>query len=376
VSKILTSDKTLKKAFSNATKNTSKRISWGRKAQLVKCKGTKEECARIKDIAERLSKSDFAKNSLEIAYKAGYSISFAEGMEDTAGVCNPSTKSITLSANDSDEQNIATLAHELRHAVQFTNGMGARIDLHNIKTQIMMNRAMEADAESCAGISAWELKEKGDEKPWEIFSKESPLIANAIEEDLEKNNSSMNSENAKKSVLTKAFKAWYKNKNLRAAYEKNHVDNLLFLKEKELLGRLPLNQNIDPEDIINGICVLPNGEKYFKDDAKLISSRNYLSVNLSTHTSFKKIMQERFTLYGLEPDKTIDELPVTRPTVSYNKLPSNKKTSENIQKKQSSVFLSSISLKERQEQSASIIKMKRLTKIIKSKIVSSNFSAR
>ena len=62
-------------------------------------------------------------------------------MEDTAGVCNPSTKSITLSANDSDEQNIATLAHELRHAVQFTNGMGARIDLHNIKTQIMMNRA-------------------------------------------------------------------------------------------------------------------------------------------------------------------------------------------------------------------------------------------
>ena len=119
--------------------------------------------------------------------------------------------------------------------------------------------------------------------------------------------------------------------------------------------------------------ITPNGEKYFKDDAKLISSRNYLSVNLSTHTSFKKIMQERFTLYGLEPDKTIDELPVTRPTVSYNKLPSNKKTSENIQKKQSSVFLSSISLKERQEQSASIIKMKRLTKIIKSKIVSSNF---
>ena len=95
------------------------------------------------------------------------------------GVCNPEQKTIYLNLSFEEDRLLLSLAHEARHAVQFDRKTIPDFEHDTMKSQIMMARAMEVDAQRVACATGWELKQKGVEAPYKHFSNEDPLIAKA-----------------------------------------------------------------------------------------------------------------------------------------------------------------------------------------------------
>ena len=284
--------------------------------------GTKEEKAKLRELVARLAKSETGKATLKKAFQGGYSIELTSGLDGTLGVCDPNKKIVSLNASCSDDENVATLAHEMRHAVQFVNRMGSHTERDDTKTQIMMTRAMEADAEATAALATWELKQQGEEGPWKLFVQDGPTVAEAFVASVEKNG--LETKENKNKALTEAFKGWYFNPRIRAAYDGGHVD---FMKEIMAEGSaylLQFDRNKKPETIIAGVCKSENGENYCLDKPSILLGEKYLSMSEKHLNALKRFMKEREQKYGLTPDPSLDEIPVAKSKTNSSKKGRNK----------------------------------------------------
>ncbi len=197
------------------------------------------EKLRMTDIVNRLAKSEMGKHTLEAAAKAGYQFSF-ERMFDASGYANLDNKVIVLNSVNSDNSLITTLCHECRHAEQmdrYTN-KGIRDDELDIPSNILLFRAMEADAQACAFFAAQELSRCGDSAPKMSFSFSAPKISNAGKKALKQTGGQLNHE-----VLTKAFQAWYDQKNIKGIYEEAYIVSPMEKTLRNLKANIPETLN-------------------------------------------------------------------------------------------------------------------------------------
>ena len=267
--------------------------------------GTEEEKNRLTKITNRMTKSSFGKDTLEIAAEAGYSICFVDGLPGL-GVCDRHEKTISLGSSFNDDMLVMALSHEARHAGQFIREPWLDdIEHDSLKAQIMVSRAIEADAQSVSCMVCWELMQQGDRDVYGNFRSVNRLISRRFEKELRKKDADVGK------AMTEAFEGWYDNDQLKSAYEEiYYVDRLSAICRDGYGAELKMDRNLTGKELVDKVCFAGKDVIYFTGDPKMLECGSFLDVNDKTMSYFKRFMKERKEKYGLDADKTLEEIPL------------------------------------------------------------------
>ena len=144
-------------------------------AVAFKMSGTRKDKKRLIALIDTVAQSSlFAKDVLRKAAEKGYTLSLAS-QTGSLGFTNGDRKTIMLQPSASDEKLLSTLIHECRHAGQIENGVNAPFFSLNVKSELMVRRAMEADACACAAYGVMQMKENGRLEAYEEYKKRMPV---------------------------------------------------------------------------------------------------------------------------------------------------------------------------------------------------------
>lgn len=136
------------------------------------------------------------------------------------GAFMPKNNRIVLWGSASNTKLFSVLVHEARHMYQHQNGAGQykRNDL-DIQSQIMLDRAKEADAQTAALTACFEWAAAGDQKPFQAFCDKTPIIYNSYFFNRKKQKFKDGTDKAKTAI----FKAWYEQDNIMRVYENSYM---------------------------------------------------------------------------------------------------------------------------------------------------------
>lgn len=267
-----------------------------------KMEGSKQEKKRLTALINRIAKSSpFGKSVLEKAAE-NYTLCF-EMQSQTAGYTAPKSKVIALSPEYSDKYLLNVLVHESRHAGQFENGLNCDFGQMTVRSELMQFRAMEADAEACAGVATFEMKQKGDKKPFAKFSETSYDIAKQLQA-FDGNPAADTGE-----MLRAAFDGWYKDGMIKDAYESSYITSIM---DRAILDKteaeLPYSKQVKSADVIEKICVCPAG-CYFADDKNHLDNPALLDISHGTVKTADRFFEVRKMRTGMEADASYKDLP-------------------------------------------------------------------
>jgi len=268
----------------------------------ISIKGSASNKRKMVEVINEMCKSDAGRAILENAAENGYELKFDRSAADEGiyGYADPCEECCALNPNNSLAENIATLAHELRHAYQFTYEKltDASSEEYDTKTLLHRDRTMEADAESYGCLVAWELKEQGNDTCWKDFAAEFPEITDAFETAF-KETGDINQ------ARTAAFKGWYDNAERRDSYDKSIVDEIKATSPGNFNTKL---KSISAAKFVKAFCSDPQtGDNYFTDDPSILESGKYTALYEDRKACIVAHHQKREALKKV-PDKTLDEI--------------------------------------------------------------------
>ena len=278
-----------------------------------------ESKQKLTEIIEKLQQIETGRGVLKVLEDSKTPL-LMESMGNTIGYFSSPNLKIALNYEIPTEKLCSTLVHESHHLMQYLNG-GKEYDRFNLdlKSQIMNDRAKEADAQTWAIRACHEWRELGDDKPYQQFKKYYPPIEAAFDKALKENGGIMDNR-----VLTETFKGWYAQDGVRTVYENNYMlspatndiagttastvsereekmakeeDGVIFYYQN-----LPELKSMTPQQIIGMYS-----SDYFIDDPAILESPECLAVRPYT----KGMMQYVLDKTGRE-DKTCFTLPETR----------------------------------------------------------------
>lgn len=266
----------------------------------IPIRGNAAAKAKMINVINEMCKSDAGRVILETAAENGYELKFDKQAEKEGifGYADPCEECCALNPNNSVAENIATLAHELRHAYQFTYENLTDIECYEYDTRSVMHkdRIMEADAESYGCLVAWELKEQGNDACWKDFKAEFPEITNSFETAY-KETGDINQ------ARTAAFKGWYDNADRRDTYDEGLLFEIEETSPKSFLKKL---KSVSAAKFVKAFCSDPEtGDNYFTDDPKILETGKYTALYEDMKDRLTAHHQKREALPGRIPDKTI-----------------------------------------------------------------------
>ncbi|MCQ2913985.1 MAG: hypothetical protein MJ247_02175 [Alphaproteobacteria bacterium] len=264
------------------------------------------DVGRMINLVNNISRnSEFGKAVLESAAKAGYGLTF-EHMKDGCGYCDPDTKTIALNQNMSDDLLTVTLAHEARHAQQFANGAIQDFGQLNLKSEIMYTRAEEADAETAAAATCYEMKLNNVKGPWEIFEKDSEEIATGFKEAIPYENAPINNQ-----MLQGAFNGWYKDTRIVNLYDQDYYQDVMKeVSRKGLEKEYPYNKDVSSDEIVGMFCKNKDGNCYFEDSLTVLYQAEKLTVSEDTIKVADDFFKKREEKLGIKKDSSYKDLPI------------------------------------------------------------------
>ena len=269
-------------------------------------KGASDEKRLISFVNTIARNSPFGRAVLEDAAKDGYTL-IMENQEDSCGFCDKGSKIIALNPQLSDSLLVATLAHESRHAQQFSRGAEDRFGVFNVKSEIMYTRAMEADAETAAAATCHEIRvNSGNAGPWNDFSADSVIIAAGFMAAAPSKDAPINDK-----MLQGAFNGWYKDVPMMEAYEEGYIVDVMREAAKGPKEAMPAyDQKANSEEIVNLFCSNAEGKCYWADKPQVLEERDKLSIAAGTYNSAKMFFNVRKMKTGKEPDSSLEEMKV------------------------------------------------------------------
>lgn len=319
----------------------------------IKLLGTEEEKKRLANLINRVAKSKLGKETLTIAAEAGYTLDIGLNVPEASGFCDDKKKALSISSNFSDDMLIIALVHEARHACQYARGAGVNAEHDSVKSQIIITRAMEADAERAACVACFEMKQYGDTKAYYAFSRVTKHIIRPFEEALR------NGENADAA----AFKGWYSDKRLKSIYE--NVEIVEPLQEAQKNGKdkeMMFDKNHSCQEIADKICFTENGKNYLGNDVDFLEENGFADIGNDTKELLQKFMLKREKKSDLVPDKSINELPTKVESEGFRRKNSvEQKTIDERQEDASKKIASKKLSKEKAVQAAVIASVKQKT---------------
>lgn len=263
-------------------------------------RGSAASKMKMTHVINEMCKSEAGYMILETAADMGYELKFDKqaAKEGLYGYADPCEECCVLNPQNTLAQNIVTLAHELRHAYQFTYEKldDLAYSENDTKTMLLKNRTMEADAESYGCRVAWELKEQGNDLCWQDFSKDFPEIAQPFEKTLIETGDV-------NQARTAAFKGWYDNAERRDSYDQSVVASIESIAPEVFKKKL---KSVSAAKFVNAYCCDPEtGENYFTEDAKILETGKYTALYEDMKDRIAAHHQKREALPGRIPDKTI-----------------------------------------------------------------------
>lgn len=268
----------------------------------VVLEGSPKEKRKLTRIVNEMCRSEAGRVILESTAQAGYSLRFDKATieEDVFGFADPEEKFCALNPQNSTEEAIVTLAHELRHGFQFESDRIFEISAytHDTKTKMMTERALEADAEAYACLVSWELKETGHPAAWNDFIEAYPEIVTPFEKALKEGRGT-------DEARTAAFLGWYENKIRRDGYDQSHLDELTEITPQRLNKKL---KSVSAQKLIAEICRDPQGPSYFKADPSILQSGKYLTVYDDVKRKIERFFDNRDRFQGRIPDFSLSEI--------------------------------------------------------------------
>lgn len=269
-----------------------------------------EQKPRMIALVNRLSKSPCGLETLEIARDGGFTFSFFDGSTRCCGACDEAGKWIKLNPAMTDEKLVGTLCHEARHAGQFVRGAHEAFGVQDVRSELILFRSMEADAQTYAVTACQELAEQGDCDPYKRFQERYPEIENAFSSARAKNGGVVNHD-----VMTATFKGWYDQDRIKTVYEESYqVDPMLTELSKLMVGHQPsykYDHKVSGADAVAMAGWTKNGN-YFTDDPAVLETGKYVEVADSSLNAIRNFFKARKTLTGMAPDTSIEGLPTRR----------------------------------------------------------------
>lgn len=250
--------------------------------------------------------SPFGRAVLEDAAKGGYTL-IMESQKGTCGYCDKESKILSLNPRLTDELLVATLAHEGRHAQQFVNGGDDRFGVFNLKSELMYQRAMEADAEAAAAATCHEIKvNSGNAGPWNDFADDSVEIAAAFRKAARKPDAKVSDK-----MLQAAFNAWYTDIDMVEGYEEGYVTDVMKDAMVGPKNRMPrYSKQANSADTVQMFCRNAEGKCYWADNLNVLENEDKLSICAKTYKVAKKFFAVREMKTGRAPDPTLETLKV------------------------------------------------------------------
>ncbi len=273
-----------------------------------------EEKPRMISLINRLARSPIGLETLQIAKEAGFTFSFFDGETSCCGACDEAGKWIKLNPAKTDDKLVGTLCHESRHAGQFYRGAHEKFGVYDVRSELIMFRAIEADAQTYAIAACNELRFNGDKGPYREFRNAYPAIEERFMDALDKSQGELTNE-----VMTETFKGWYDQTRTKTAYEEAYLVEPMQTELSNLMvGKEPtLNytEKMTGKDIIAIAGWIKDGN-YFTDDPSVLEKGVYIEVANTTLKSLENFFKAREALTGMAPDPSIEGLPTRMNTSS------------------------------------------------------------
>lgn len=255
--------------------------------------------AKMAGVVNEMCKSDAGRAILEFAADYGYELKFDRktAKEGLFGYADPCEEVCVLNPKATMAQNIVTLAHELRHAYQYTMDEVDEPDHsgYTAKTMMHRSRVMEADAESYGCLVAWELKQKGMKACWNDFSASYPEIAAPFE-------TALNETGDVNQARTAAFKGWYDNADRRDYYDQSMASCVETTNPSVFRKKL---KSVTAAKFVNAVCRDPDGNNYFTADPKELEKGKFATMYADVKDRIAAHMAKRDALPDRTPDKSL-----------------------------------------------------------------------
>lgn len=259
----------------------------------------------ISVINEVAKNSPLGKSVLEKACAAGYKLKF-QSMYNAKGATNESGKTISLSSCFSPKALISTLVHECRHAGQFEKGYDCSFENYDLKSSVMLSRAMEADAQAVAAGACLEYAAAtGSREPLAAMKANAAPIVAKVAPFVEKGQ-----KEADGAVLRAAFEGWYENTPIVRAYEEQYQLNPLRKEMSSGIASGMHNKSVSSERITADLCVDAKGGKYWEKKPDVLEAENKIAVSRDTVETADAYFSTRQKRMGLPPDESYKNLPV------------------------------------------------------------------
>ena len=271
----------------------------------------------ISIINEVAKNSPLGKSVLEQACAAGYKLKF-QNMFNAKGATSESGKTITLSTCFSPKALISTLVHESRHACQFEKGYHCDFENYDLKSSVMLSRAMEADAQAVAAGACLEYAAAtGSKEPLAAMNANAAPVVAKVAPFVQKGQKEANG-----AVLRAAFEGWYDNEPIVRAYEEQYQLNPL--KREMTSGVKGMhNKSVSSATITNDLCTDSYGEKYWAKKQDVLEAGNKITISRDTVETADAYFAARFQKMGLPPDQSYKDLPVKDAPVAEKKTSSS-----------------------------------------------------
>lgn len=263
--------------------------------------GTPEGQEILLNVIDRISKSPFGSEILKDAAKAGYGVSLAF-LGSSKGCCNPDKNCLFLSDNLSEDDMVATLVHEARHAGQFHRGCHKSFYDIDAQSTLTETRLTEADATACALAVCAELSEKGDVRPFGELCRAYPNESRTFAETyIKKGNEGL------PEAMTAAVDAWYGNEALKMAYERCYLVEPL-AEGFNTAAKRPAPKSVPVEEILAKVCTFKGGT-YFSMPLSVFASEKYAAVSSPTYGWLQKYSEGWEAFYNEKcRDKSLESM--------------------------------------------------------------------
>lgn len=247
-----------------------------------KLQGSRQEQKRLAALVNRIARqSPTGKEILKEAADEGYTLCFGEQLM-TVGYCTPYQKRLVLNPMFSDARLVSTLTHESRHAGQIRRGMPDEVGLLEFKAEVIAFRAMEADANACAGVVCHELSRRGDDTPWKAFDESCHIMTLPLRHCRE--------ETVPPENVTRSFLAWYAYREHKECYEQSYIrDPIRRALRENRAAELPYSRPMTTAEIVRRVCTSPKG-CYFSASPKTLEGPEYADISQETKNEVEAFM--------------------------------------------------------------------------------------